>query len=245
MQKLKRVSAFGAAIAAAGGGGWIYRRTKNDIDTTSITAEEPSTCMEEPNGGHTHKVKFTSTVPNATSKKLELAKAIKRCNKLIRNAMVENGVPGATAAISINGHVVYNKAFGLSDVENNVACRPENVMRIASISKPLTAVAALQLVEEGKLDLDAAIQKYVPDFPEKKFNGESVTMTTRQLLCHTAGIRHYHTSDEKGNDFEEQKEYFITKNYESVKDSLELFANDDLISRPGNLTGSFTMIMIM
>ena len=208
------IGALGAAVAA--GSGWIYHshcRTKDDAAT--IEDEAP--------------------VINTTSlTKLELAKAIKRCNKLIRNAMVENGVPGATAAISVNGRVVYNKAFGLSDVENGVSCRPENVMRIASISKPLTAVAALQLWQEGKLDLDAPVQKYVPDFPEKIYNGESVVVTTRQLLCHTGGLRHYHLSSETGNNFEEAVEYFITKKYNSVNDSLGLFASDDLVNKPGN-----------
>lgn len=212
------IGALGAAVVAGSGGSWIYHRTKDD----AATIEE-----EVPDKSHTH-------TPNATLKKLEVAKAIKRCNKLIRNAIVENGVPGATAAISINGRVVYNKAFGFSDVENGVSCRPENVMRIASISKPLTVVAALQLWQEGKLDLDAPVQKYVPDFPEKMYNGEPVVVTTRQLLCHTGGIRHYHGSSETGNNFEDEAEYFITKKYNSVKESLELFANDDLVNKPGN-----------
>lgn len=55
-------------------------------------------------------------------------------------------------------------------------CGPDTVMRIASISKPLTAAAVARVWEEGKLDLDAPVQKYVPEFPEKQFEGEDVRM---------------------------------------------------------------------
>ena len=60
-------------------------------------------------------------------------------------------------------------------VENNI-----------SISKPLTAIALLQLWQRGKVDLDAPIQEYVPEFPVKEYDGEKVEITTRQLLSHTA-----------------------------------------------------------
>lgn len=53
-------------------------------------------------------------------------------------------------------------------------CTPHTVMRIASISKPLTTAAAARLCEEGKLDLDVPVQKYVPEFPQKQFDGEDV-----------------------------------------------------------------------
>lgn len=65
--------------------------------------------------------------------------------------------------------------MGYADLENRVPCCPDTVMRIASISKPLTAAAAARLWEEGKLDLDAPVQKYVPEFPEKTFEGEAVS----------------------------------------------------------------------
>ena len=66
-------------------------------------------------------------------------------------------------------------------------------MRIASISKPLSAVALLQLHHRNLVDLDAPIQRYLPEFPRKKFEGEEVDITVRQLLSHQAGIRHYQT----------------------------------------------------
>ncbi|RCN47842.1 hypothetical protein ANCCAN_06036 [Ancylostoma caninum] len=70
-------------------------------------------------------------------------------------------------------------------------------MRIASISKPITATIAARLVQDGKLDLDQPIQSYLPDFPSKKYEGEPVTISVRQLLSHTGGIRHYKKEDAK------------------------------------------------
>ncbi|KAL7980313.1 hypothetical protein Chor_014642, partial [Crotalus horridus] len=83
------------------------------------------------------------------------------------------------------------KGIGYADLENRVLCGPETVLRIASISKSLTMVAVAKLWEEGKLDLDAAVQKYVPEFPEKEYEGEKVTISTRLLVSHLSGIRHY------------------------------------------------------
>ena len=88
--------------------------------------------------------------------------------------------------------------MGYADVENDVPCTPETSMRIASISKPLTAIALLQLWQKGLVDLDAPMQKYVPQFPEKKYKGEKVLIKTRQLLSHVAGIRSYSKAPKEG-----------------------------------------------
>lgn len=69
---------------------------------------------------------------------------------------------------------IFLKGLGYADVENRVVCKPETIMRIASISKCLTMMAVAKLWEEGKLDLDAPVQKYVPEFPEKVYEGEKV-----------------------------------------------------------------------
>jgi CubicO group peptidase (beta-lactamase class C family) len=83
----------------------------------------------------------------------------------------------------------------------------------------LTAAAAMKLHEEGRLDLDAPIQRYVPSFPEKGY-----AITPRQLLSHRSGIRHYRDDNEALN----------TKRYNTVTESLELFKNDTLLFEPGS-----------
>ena len=116
---------------------------------------------------------------------------IARCHRLVRRAMLEQGIPGAVVAVMKDGELVWSEGMGYADVENDVPCTPDTLMRIASISKPLTVVALLQLWQKGLVDLDAPVQRYVPEFPEKEYKGEKVVITTRQLLSHMAGIRHY------------------------------------------------------
>ena len=120
-----------------------------------------------------------------------LKRATEKSRTLVRRAMLEQGIPGAVVAVTKNGKVVWSEGLGYADIENDVHCSPNTVMRIASISKPLTAVALFQLWQKGQVDLDAPVQKYVPTFPHKKFESKPVSITTRLLLSHLAGIRHY------------------------------------------------------
>eukprot|EP00731_Ephydatia_muelleri_P022836 Em0015g419a len=150
--------------------------------------------------------------------------------------MLEQGIPGAVLAVSKNGKLVLSIGLGYSDIENGVPCTPQTVLRIASISKAMTAVALMQLWERGKVDLDAPIQRYVPCFPEKEFAGKPVAITTRQLLTHTAGIRHYSKDLPAAGtvrDEFKQAEYYIKDHYDSVKDSIQIFAKDNLLYEPG------------
>lgn len=80
------------------------------------------------------------------------------------------------------------EGLGYADVENRVVCKPETIMRIASISKCLTMMAVAKLWEEGKLDLDAPVQKYVPEFPEKVYEGEKVCSFFNFCSCHYIAI---------------------------------------------------------
>lgn len=94
--------------------------------------------------------------------------------------------PGATALVARNGQVIYRKAFGMANVELDVPMQIDNVFRIGSISKQFTAVAILQLMEQGKLDVKDDIKKYIPDYPT---HGYSITI--EHLLTHTAGTKSY------------------------------------------------------
>ena len=102
--------------------------------------------------------------------------------------MASTHVPGLSVAVVENGEYEWASGFGLADVENNSPATEHTLFRLASISKPLTATAAMQLWERGQLDLDAPVQKYCPAFPQKQ-----AAITTRQVMGHLAGIRHYKT----------------------------------------------------
>lgn len=131
---------------------------------------------------------------------------------------VRRGAPSAEGGTGgISGGVVWSEGFGWADVENRLPVAPETRFRIASISKALTAAAVGILVEEGRLDLDAPVQRYVPDFPRKRW-----PVTTRLLGGHLAGVRHYHGL-----------EFLNRKHYTDVVDALEIFADDTLLFEPG------------
>ncbi len=94
--------------------------------------------------------------------------------------------PGCEVLVSKHGQVIYKKAFGSADLELNVPLKPDMVFNLASITKQFTAVAILQLVEQGKISLQDSLQKFIPDFPSKGY-----TITIENLLTHTSGIRDY------------------------------------------------------
>ncbi len=142
---------------------------------------------------------------------------IQSIRREILGEMERKGIPGLSAAIALEGNLAWSEGFGFSDLENRVAATAKTVYRLASISKSVSAVAALRLWEEGKLDLDAPVQTYCKAFPEKSW-----PVTTRQLLGHLSGIRHY-----KPGEIES------TKHYASLTQALEIFKDDPLAHRPG------------
>ena len=149
--------------------------------------------------------------------------------------MAANRVPGVSVAVVENGAYVWAAGFGMADLENFVPATERTLYRLASISKPLTATAAMQLWERGKLDLDAPVQKYCPAFPTKES-----PITTRQLLGHLGGIRHYRS------DSQEDAEFGNTKHFEDpIEAGLNFFKNDALVEKPGTKfhysTQSFTV----
>jgi len=78
--------------------------------------------------------------------------------------------------------VIFDAGYGVTDIENMVDCKPASVMRIASISKPMTMVAIAQLWEQGKLDLDKPVQHYVRSWPDKVFKGRKVFAEMANLI---------------------------------------------------------------
>jgi D-alanyl-D-alanine carboxypeptidase len=104
----------------------------------------------------------------------------------VRAVMQERHIPGAAIAVVKNGRVVKTAGYGLASVEFNVPATPETVFEIGSVSKQMTAAAIMLLVEEGKVNLDEKISKYLPGTPETWQN-----VTVRHLLTHTSGIKSY------------------------------------------------------
>ncbi len=98
----------------------------------------------------------------------------------------EGNQPGISILIAKKGQVVYQRAFGSANIELNTPMQPDMVFRIGSITKQFTAVAILQLVEQGKISLQDSVQKFIKDFPPK-----GATITIENLLTHTSGLVDY------------------------------------------------------
>ena len=100
--------------------------------------------------------------------------------------LTEHKVPGAAVAV-LAGTEVVDAAAGVLSTATGVEATPDSVFQIGSITKLWTATLAMQLVDEGKLDLDATVRTYLPDFAVAD-DDASARMTVRQLLCHTTGF---------------------------------------------------------
>ena len=94
-------------------------------------------------------------------------------------------VQGMSIGLTVHGSLVWKQGFGMADIEQQVPCTSETVMRIASISKTFTAMIAARLVDAGKLKWDDSIRKYRADLPEFNFEKMPVNITVRQLASHT------------------------------------------------------------
>ncbi|HSD45694.1 MAG TPA: serine hydrolase domain-containing protein [Pyrinomonadaceae bacterium] len=96
--------------------------------------------------------------------------------------------PGCAAAVSLNGEVVFEKAFGLADMEHNVPNTTQTIFESGSVAKQFTAAALVLLQQEGKLNIDDPVRKYIPELPDY-----GAPLTIRHLLNHTAGLRDWGT----------------------------------------------------
>jgi CubicO group peptidase (beta-lactamase class C family) len=122
-------------------------------------------------------------------------------DKFIQQYIDQGRLNGATAIILRDGKMVYQKAFGFSNVEQKTPMHKDQIFRIASMTKPIVSVAVMMLWEEGKFSLDDPVSKFIPEFKNpkvlEKFNPADTTFTTspakreitiRHLLSHTSGI---------------------------------------------------------
>lgn len=110
---------------------------------------------------------------------------------LVQKAMDQGPISGVSVGIERGGRVIHARGYGFADLENEVPATEETVYRIGSITKQFTAVAIMQLLEEGRLSLEDPVTRYVPEFPTGDHE-----VTIRTLLNHTAGIPNVTTMQE-------------------------------------------------
>src|ERR1700719_2411620 len=107
----------------------------------------------------------------------------------MHDVIVANEVPGAVTVVATGDSVLRMDAQGWADPEHKSFMRVDSIFWIASMSKPITTVAVLMLMEEGKISLDDPIAKYVPELAGLKTpDGQTPQITLRHLLTHTSGM---------------------------------------------------------
>lgn len=142
---------------------------------------------------------------------------LKNFEQFVSAHMAREKIPGLSIGY-IQDKVMWTRGYGYADLENKIPAESNSSYRLASVTKPMTAAAILQLVDKGKIDLDAEVQTYVPYFPKKPF-----PITVRQLLGHMAGINAYVNP--------QLEQHF--KDHKNTRESIAVFENFDLIAKPG------------
>jgi CubicO group peptidase (beta-lactamase class C family) len=129
----------------------------------------------------------------------------------------ETASPGVALSVMQDGAMRYDLALGLADLEQQVPMTGATAMRVGSISKTMTAVAAVRLAHAGRLNLDRPVGEYLTGF-----DGPARVTTARQLAGHIAGVRGYTKTEDVSY-----------RHYASTREALKIFANDPLVSPPG------------
>ncbi|KAA0226056.1 class A beta-lactamase-related serine hydrolase [candidate division KSB1 bacterium] len=115
------------------------------------------------------------------------AQAIATSREAVRAMMQSSKAPGVSVAVARNGEIVWNEAFGFADLKQKVRATTETRFGLGSVSKSFTGVLAARLMEEGLIDLDAPVEKYLPQFPHKN-------MSARLIIAHLSGLNDEYNS---------------------------------------------------
>ena len=118
---------------------------------------------------------------------------------VLERVVRDGAIPGIVAMVAKSERVIYQKAVGLADVAGGKPMQVDSIFRIASMTKPMTSVAMMQFVDDGRVDLDAPMSDYLDDFEplpvliavsdgQPVYSGEKYVPTIRQLLSHSAGF---------------------------------------------------------
>ena len=133
-------------------------------------------------------IAFLSSATSAqVPDKQKVIAGAERAFEKVAKAYVAPG-PGCAAAVSLNGDTVFEKAFGLADLEHNVPNTAQTIFESGSVAKQFTAASLVLLQQDGKLSLDDPVRKYIPELPDY-----GSPLTIRHLLNHTSGLRDWGT----------------------------------------------------
>jgi CubicO group peptidase (beta-lactamase class C family) len=162
----------------------------------------PALAGRLPAGAQTPSIKHSPPLAAADPRSVGVSPdRLARIDSVCEDAIKSGSIPGVVALVARHGKIVYLKAFGMADNAAGRALKPDDIFRIASQSKAITATAVMMLWEQGKFQLDDPISKYIPEFKNPQvlksyddatgtWTGEPAKreITIRDLLTHTSGL---------------------------------------------------------
>ena len=122
----------------------------------------------------------------AVSSPADYGAAVAVLERFIAHEMTDKGIPALSIALVDDQRIVWSQGFGFADPKGKVSATAETIYRVGSVSKLFTDIAVMQLVEQGKIDLDAPVTRYLPDFRPRNLFGKPITL--RQLMSHRSGL---------------------------------------------------------
>ena len=147
------------------------------------------------------------------------SKAIEEGRRLARAMVSVANLPGLSVAVTADGEIVWVEGFGWANIEEREPVTPRTRFRLGAASKPLTAAAVALLHDRGRLDLDAPVQTYVSDYPQKQW-----PVTARQLMGDVAGVHRIRGDNNDAMPGEQCA---------NLGEALPLFAGEPLMFQPG------------
>ncbi|MBS7633548.1 serine hydrolase [Candidatus Bathyarchaeota archaeon] len=155
---------------------------------------------------------------------------VEKFEGLIAEAMLRDHVPGLSLAIVKDGKIVYAKGFGSRNLKAGLKATPDTLYGIGSCTKSFTALALMQLQEQGKLNVNDPVRKYLPEF---KIGKEEKPITIHHLLSHSSGIPDLGAADIEINRFLGIEEKWIP--FASFDDAITFIngATSEIVAEPG------------
>jgi len=154
----------------------------------------------------------------SNEKTVDFKTSIENSERYVLDFMKTNHVPGMQIAVSHKGKLIWSQGFGNSNLELELPVSPSSKFRIASVSKPLTAVLTAYLYQNRDVAIDSSVNQYLGTTSYAKWD-----FTVRQLMCHAAGVRHYLPTDTS----------FI-KYHNDIQRGLNIVKSDSLLYEPGS-----------
>lgn len=131
-------------------------------------------------------ISIVASISSAVAQVPDKEKVIAGAERAFEKAAKTNTgpAPGCAVGVSLNGVSVFEKAFGLAEMEHNIPNTPQTIFESGSVAKQFTAAALVLLQQDGKLNIDDPVRKYIPELPDY-----GKPLTIRHMLNHTAGLR--------------------------------------------------------